>query len=108
MAKSCLRWLKLLKISKNGLTWIEMARVAGYGWICLKMAENGWKCLEMAGMAGYCWKWMLKAGHGLKFNGLITVLGIWVKHNQVSWSSHLKYIFQNLKSTFFIKRYWSA
>ena len=49
----------------------------GYGLMYLYITGNGWKWIEIAGMAGYGWKWLEIAGHGLKWDGLITVSGIW-------------------------------
>ena len=52
---------------ENGWTWLEMARMTGNDWKGLEMARNGWNG----------WTWLEIAGHGLKWNGFITVLGIW-------------------------------
>ena len=54
-----------------------MARMFGYGLMYLYITGNGWKWIEIAGMAGYGWKWLEIAGLGLKWDGLITVSGIW-------------------------------
>ena len=61
----------------HGWTWLETARMAGYGWIYLEMAGNDWKGLEMARNGWNGWTWLEIAGHGLRWDGLITVLGMW-------------------------------
>ena len=45
-----------MEITRYGLKWLEMPRMAGHGWIYLEMAGNDQKWLETAGMAGYGWE----------------------------------------------------
>ena len=39
----------------------------------------------MAGLTGYGWKWLDISGYGLKWDGLIKVLGIWVVWEMEIW-----------------------
>ena len=56
-----------------------MTRMAGYGWLFVEMAGNGWKWLEMARNGWNGWILLERpgiGGHGLKWDGPVTVLGI--------------------------------
>ena len=61
------KWLEMTGNGWNGWDILEMAEMAGCGWIQLDIIGNGQTWLEIAGMAGNNWKWLELAGTGLKW-----------------------------------------
>ena len=62
---------EILEMAKNGQNWLKWLNMTGYNYEWLDMAGNGQQWLDMAGM-------LKITGYGLKWNGLIKALGIYV------------------------------
>ena len=72
-----IKMVGMAKITGNDWTWLDIARMGGYGSIYLVMALISYKWIEMA---RNCWNgliWLEMTGNGLKGDGFIIVMGIW-------------------------------